>query len=199
VGVRLTCTEDVLDHAPETVRHLAATYRLHTVHLEPLFQCGRSLGSGLRVPAAERFVRAYRECRRAAAEAGVELAYSGARQGSLCHAFCQVCQPSFNITTEGDVTACYEVTGRDDPRAGVFIYGRHDAAGRTFVFDDERVAALRRLTVDEAPRCARCFAKYHCAGDCPSKRLFAGADQAVIGRCEINRALTLDQLEEVLQ
>ena len=85
------------------------------------------------------------------------------------------------------------------PRAGVFIYGRHDAATRSFVFDPERVAALRRLTVDEAPRCARCFAKYHCAGDCPSKRLFAGADEAVVGRCEINRALTLDQLEEVLR
>ncbi len=181
------------------MRSLAATYRLHTVHLEPLFMCGRSLGSGLRAPSAERFVRTYRECREAAAEAGVELAYSGARQSSVCHTFCQVSLPSFNVTTEGDVTACYEVTGRDDPRADVFIYGRHDAATRSFVFDPERVAALRRLTVDEAPRCARCFAKYHCAGDCPSKRLFAGADQAVIGRCEINRALTLDQLEEVLR
>lgn len=199
LGVRLTCTEEALDHAPETVRSLAATYRLHTVHLEPLFMCGRSLDSGLRAPSAERFVRAYRECREAAAEAGVELAYSGARQSSVCHTFCQVSLPSFNVTTEGDVTACYEVTGRDDPRAAVFIYGRHDATTRSFVFDRERVAALRRLTVDEAPRCARCFAKYHCAGDCPSKRLFAGADQAVIGRCEINRALTLDQLEEVLR
>jgi uncharacterized protein len=199
LGVRLTCTEEALDHAAESVRSLAATYRLHTVHLEPLFMCGRSLCSGLRAPSAERFVRAYRECREAAAEAGVELAYSGARQSSVCHTFCQVSLPSFNVTTEGDVTACYEVTGRDDPRAGVFIYGRHDAATRSFVFDRERVAALRRLTVDEAPRCARCFAKYHCAGDCPSKRLFAGADQAVIGRCVINRALTLDQLEEVLR
>ena len=196
LGVRLTCTDEALDHAAETVRHLAATYRIHTVHLEPLFLCGRSVVSGLQAPSAERFVRAYRECRQAAAEAGVDLTYSGARQSSLCHAFCQVSLPSFNVTTEGDVTACYEITGRDDPRAGVFIYGRHDAAAGAFVFDAERVAALRRLTVDEAPRCARCFAKYHCAGDCASKRLFAGADEAVIARCGINRALTLDQLEE---
>jgi uncharacterized protein len=198
LGVRLTCTDEALTHAADTVRRLTSAYRVHTVHLEPLFQCGRSVRSGLRPPSPERFVKAYRECRSAAAEAGVELAYSGARQSSLCHTFCQVSLPSFNVTTEGDVTACYEVTGRDDPRAGVFVYGRHDAATRSFVFDTERVAALRRLTVDQAPRCARCFAKYHCAGDCPSKRLFAGADKAVVGRCEINRALTLDQLEEAM-
>jgi uncharacterized protein len=198
LGVRLTCTEEALRHAADTVRRLTTDYRLRTVHLEPLFQCGRSVQSGLRAPSAERFVQVYRECREAAAAAGVELAYSGARQSSLCHTFCQVSLPSFNVTTEGDVTACYEITGRDDPRAGVFIYGRHDAATRSFVFDPERVAALRRLTVDKAPRCARCFAKYHCAGDCPSKRLFAGADEAVVGRCEINRALTLDQLEEAM-
>ena len=34
-------------------------------------------------------------------------------------------------------------------------------------------------------------------GDCPSKRLYSGADDAVVARCEINRRLTLDQLEEV--
>ncbi len=199
LGVRLTCTDEALEHAAGTVRQLTADHRIHTVHLEPLFQCGRSLQNGLRPPSPERFVRVYRECCEAAAEAGVELAYSGARQSSLCHTFCQVSLPSFNVTTEGDVTACYEITGRDDPRAGVFIYGRHDAATRSFAFDPARVAALRRLTVDEAPRCARCFAKYHCAGDCPSKRLFAGADEAVVGRCEINRALTLDQLEEAMR
>jgi uncharacterized protein len=199
LGVRLTCTDEVLDHAEETVAHLAGAYRVKTVHLEPLFVCGRSVGSGLRAPSAERFVEAYRACAAVAADFGVDLTYSGARQGSLCHAFCQVSLPSFNVTTVGDVTACYEVTQRDDPRAGVFLYGRHDAATRSFVFHPQRVAALRRLTVDEAPRCARCFAKYHCAGDCPSKRLFAGADDAVVGRCAINRALTLDQLEEVLR
>jgi uncharacterized protein len=88
------------------------------------------------------------------------------------------------------------VTSRRDPRAETFIYGRYDADHRSFVFDADRLATLRRLTVHDAPRCGRCFAKYHCAGDCPSKRLYPGADDAVIARCVINRALTLDHLEE---
>ncbi len=190
---------EAIDHALETVRHLVDTYRSGTIHLEPLFACGRSLGNGLRPPSAERFVEVFRACREYASAHDVEVSYSGAHQASLACSFCQASRPSFNITTEGDVTACYEITGRDDPRAETFIYGSHDPARRSFVFDEARVAALRRLTVNDAPRCARCFAKYHCAGDCPSKRLYPGADDAVIARCAINRRLTLDQLEEVIR
>ena len=199
LGARLTCTPRALDHAVETVRHLVDAYRISTIHLEPLFVCGRSLGNGLRPPSAERFVEVFRACREHASGHDVEVAYSGAHQASLSCSFCQVSRPSFNVTTEGDVTACYEVTGRDDTRADTFIYGSHDPARRSFVFDEARIATLRRLTVNDAPRCARCFAKYHCAGDCPSKRLYPGADDAVVARCAINRRLTLDQLEEVIR
>jgi uncharacterized protein len=199
LGTRLTCTSEALPRTPEMVRHLVDSYRLTTIHLEPLFACGRSVGNGLRPPAADHFVEVFRECREYGVEHGVEVAYSGAHQSSLACSFCQASRPSFNITTEGDVTACYEITGRDDPRADTFIYGSYDRAARRFVFDAARVAALRRLTVNDAPRCARCFAKYHCAGDCPSKRLYPGADDAVVARCAINRRLTLDQLEEVIR
>ena len=92
-----------------------------------------------------------------------------------------------------------QITGRDDPRAETFIYGSYKRRHGSFAFDATRMATLRRFTVDDAPRCARCFAKYHCAGDCPSKRLFPGADDAVIARCAMNRRLTLDQLEEVIR
>jgi uncharacterized protein len=199
LGTRLTCTSEALDYALGTVRHLVGAYRLNTIHLEPLFACGRSVDNGLQPPNAERFVEVFRECREYAGRHGVEVAYSGAHQSSLACSFCQASRPSFNVTTEGDVTACYEVTGRDDVRATTFIYGTYDAEVRSFAFDTSRVAALRRLTVNDAPRCARCFAKYHCAGDCPSKRLYPGADDAVVARCQINRRLTLDQLEEVIR
>ncbi len=142
LGTRLTCTSHALDHALETVRHLVDTYRLNTIHLEPLFACGRSISNGLQPPNAERFVEAFRECREYAARHGVEVAYSGAHQSSLACSFCQASRPSFNITTEGDVTACYEVTGRDDSRADTFIYGSYDPTHRSFAFDAARVDAL---------------------------------------------------------
>jgi uncharacterized protein len=198
VGARLTCTSDTIEHVPAAVRHLAADYKLATIHLEPLFACGRSLDHDLQPPSADRFVETFRRCRALAAEHGVTVVYSGARQPSLAHAFCQASAPSFNVTSDGDITACYEVTGRDDPRAETFIYGAYDPAQRAFAFDDARIAALRRLTVDDAPRCALCFCKYHCAGDCASKRLYPGGEESVIARCQINRRLTRDQLEDAL-
>jgi uncharacterized protein len=196
VGARLTCTSESIEHAYATVCHLIDDRALSHIHLEPLFVCGRSLGHGLRPPDTDRFVEVFRACRDYARSRSVRIAYSGARQSSLTSSFCQASTPSFNVTTEGDLTACFEVTGCHDPRAETFIYGSYDATTRSFVLDEARIAALRRLTVHDAPRCARCFAKYHCAGDCPSKRLYPGADDAVIARCKINRCLTLDQLEE---
>lgn len=198
LGARVTCTSSSIEHASETVRHLVEVHGLKTIHLEPLFVCGRSTGNGLRPPTPARFVEVFRTCRDFAGRHGADVVYSGARQKSLGCSFCQASTPSFNVTTDGDVTACYEVTGRDDPRADPFVFGSYDAERRSFAFDDARVAALRRLTVNDAPRCSRCFSKYHCAGDCASKRLYPGADDAVIARCQINRRLTRDQLEEAL-
>ena len=199
VSVRMTCTAEAMRHAPGTVADLAERFGVGTVHLEPLFVCGRSIGNGLRPPSPDEFVESFRACLDVGRRVGIKVAYSGARHESLTCSFCQASVPSFNVTTEGDVTACYEVVGRDDARAGTFIYGSHDPATRSFVFDPVRVARLRRLTVHSAPRCARCFAKYHCAGDCAAKRLYPGAGAAVAARCEMNRRLTLDQLEEVFR
>jgi uncharacterized protein len=195
VGARLTCTDESIDSAFETVRYLVDEHRLSHVHLEPLFVCGRSTTHGLRPPDPQSFIEAFRRCRDYAWGRGVKVAYSGARQSSLTRSFCQVSSPSFNVTSDGDVTACYEVVDRADPRAETFIYGSYDRGSGSFVFDQSRIERLRRLTVADAPRCARCFAKYHCAGGCPAKRLYPGAEDAVVARCEINRRLTLDQLE----
>ena len=199
VGARLTCTSESIEYAHATVCHLVDDHALTHIHLEPLFVCGRSVGRGLRPPDPGRFIEVFRACSDYAREHGVRLAYSGARQSSLTSSFCQASAPSFNVTTEGDVTACFEVASSDDPRAKTFMYGSYDTATRSFVFDGGRLAALRHLTVNDAPRCAKCFAKYHCAGDCPAKRLYPGADDAVVARCAINRRLTLDQLEEHVQ
>lgn len=195
VGVRITCTKESVEDLVSSVIFLLENLRLHTIHLEPLFVCGRSLESGLEPPAAERFVELFRRCRDLAACEDVELVYSGARHSTIAPSFCQVSEPSFSVTVDGDVTACYEVTDRQDPRADTFIYGAFDTASGKFVFEPERIDGLAHLTVANAPRCAKCFCKYHCAGDCPSKRLYPGSQEAVARRCAINRRLTQDQLE----
>ena len=198
VGVRMTCTADSLPETVDGVRYLAQTYPLDVIQLEPVFMCGRSLKGGVQVPPAADFIATFRTCRALAACHGIPVVYSGARTGSPAHSFCQASAPSFTVTTSGRVTACYEVADGDDPRAGTFVFGAYERAAGAFAVDAGRIRELRRLTVDSIPHCRRCFAKYNCAGDCPAKRLYPGSDEPMAYRCQINRRLTQDQLEETL-
>lgn len=198
VGVRMTCTADSLAETVAGVRYLVQNYRLDVIQLEPVFMCGRSLKGGVQPPPVADFIETFRTCRALAACEGIPVVYSGARTGAPAHAFCQASAPSFNVTTSGEVTACYEVVDGDDPRAATFLFGAYDRTTRAFSFDEARIRDLQRLTVDNVPRCRRCFAKYNCAGDCPAKRLYPGSDEPMAYRCQINRRLTQDQLEEML-
>lgn len=198
LGVRVTVSDATVDELVSSVRCILDIGGAETIHVEPLFACGRSLGSGLNPPDPARFVELFRLARKIAACEGVDVIYSAARTGMTTDSFCEVTAPSFNVTPDGDVTACYEVSDARDARADVFVFGRFDPEMGSFTFDAEKIAVLRGLTVAAAQRCERCFCKYHCAGDCAAKRLYPGASQPLAGRCTITRRLTQDLIEETL-
>lgn len=198
LGVRMTVTSENLEEMVSGVRSVLDNANVSTIHIEPLFACGRSLTTGLTPPDPARFVDLFRVARHMAACDDVDVVFSAARQGVVIHSFCDVSAPSFNVTPDGDVTACYEVSDAQDSRAEHFIFGRYDADTNGFSFDADRIAALRGLTVEAATRCDRCFCKYSCAGDCPAKRLSDSAADPLAGRCLITRRLTQDLLEESL-
>ena len=70
------------------------------------------------------------------------------------------------MTPKGDVTACFEVCGDENPLKETFFYGRFDPVASQFKIDMAKLADLRNMTVHNKPKCARCFAKWSCAGDC---------------------------------
>ena len=143
----------------------------------------------------------FREAREIADRCGVRLYYSGARYPEVTMVFCQAAGKSFTVTTEGRVTACYEVADEADPRSRLFFYGRYDEATGRFTFKEDTLRTLSELTVRRIPFCQDCFCKYHCAGDCPAKRLAAfsgGMPDRVSSRCRITQELTKDQIIRVL-
>jgi uncharacterized protein len=107
---------------------------------------------------------------------------------------------SFTVTPTGDVTACYEVSYTSDPRSERYFFGRYDPQRADFVFDQAKLAALGRLNVRNMPFCDDCFCRWHCAGDCAAKVLDGIEPEQHGGsvRCEITRALTLDQIQRKL-
>jgi uncharacterized protein len=94
------------------------------------------------------------------------------------------------VTPGGKVTACYEAG--EDP-AGAFTFGHYDATAKRLVIDPQRQRRLLDLSVHNRPECDGCIAKYHCAGDCPMKRV-ACAGSTTPARCIITRELTADQI-----
>jgi uncharacterized protein len=199
-GLRTTITGDSVARMKDIVEYFCRSFACRNIKVEPMFDRGRSLKTGVRPPTAAEFVRHFRRARKAAAAAGRDLIYSGARIGSVSCVFCQASGESCAVTPEGRVTSCYEVLAPDDPLADVFFYGRFDPSRSRFVIDEGRRNALYGLNLLNKPECAGCFCKWNCAGDCPVKSLHV-ASQPGAGepdRCRINRELTRDQIVEAL-
>jgi uncharacterized protein len=200
-GLRMTITAGNVRQVPEAVRFFCERTKPGTIHIEPVFQCGRCVVESVAGPTCEEFLAVFREAREIADQCGVRLYYSGARYPEVTMVFCQAAGKSFTVTTEGRVTACYEVADEADPRSRLFFYGRYDEASSRFTFDDEMLRTLSELTVRRIPFCQDCFCKYHCAGDCPAKRMAAfsgGMPDRVSSRCRITQELTKDQIIRVL-
>ncbi len=201
-GVRTTVTDVMVDAMPDIVEFVASNYPgIEQLHFEPVWECGRCKTSSNVMPTSEVFVRRYLESLRVAEERGVRLVFSGARQDVLADTFCKVSSGSFTVTPTGDVTACYEVSYASDPRSERFFFGHYDPEADCFVFDQRKLDELSKLCVHNIRFCDDCFCRWHCAGDCAAKVLDGiGVDEHHGSvRCEISRALTLNQIQRKLR
>ena len=202
-GIRTTVTAEIVDRLPEIARFVAERYpRCTQLHLEPVWACGRCRSSHEEAPDPTTFTDRYLEAADVLAQthSPMRLVFSGARKELLCDCFCKVNVGSFTVTPTGDVTACYEVSYRSDPRSERYFFGHYDQESGAYTFDEDKLAALHQLTVHNMPFCERCFCKWHCAGDCAAKVLGTRPPQENQGsdRCEITRRLTLKMLQREL-
>ncbi len=200
-GIRVTLTAHEAARLTEIVRFIRELCpKLDQLHVEPVWQCGRCQTTGERPPAEGDFVACFAEAQELAQELGFSLFYSGARLDVLVDKFCAAPGDGFSVTPEGLVSSCFEVTDPKDPRAALFHYGHYDPARGAFAFDDQRLACLRRLRVENIDHCRDCFCKWHCAGDCLAKALPAAdpAEHNGSPRCRLNREITRLQLQRVV-
>lgn len=199
-GLRVTVTHDQIDRLPESIRFICSQFRPRRIQVEPAYQMGRWSGA----PSAETqgFIQGYREAQGIARRFGMDLSFSGARLGLLTPHFCGITQDSFNLSPDGNVSACFEVFSEDSAWSDVFFYGKPRSSGEGYTFDLPVLNSLRRLTVDSREFCQGCFAQWSCAGDCHHKSLTVNGTGPFAGteRCHIIRELTKDQiLDRILQ
>lgn len=191
-GIRSTVTADTVAHLAASVEHLCTHFGVKALRIEPLSLSGRAAHGTLTQPGTADFIAAFRAARAAAQRHGRELRFAAARASGLFSAFCAATEGACGVTPEGLITSCYEVLEPTDPLADVFIFGHFDRATRRLVVDEAKRARLRLFDVTQRATCARCFCKYHCAGDCAVRCVSGGPGG--LDRCTVIRALITDQL-----
>lgn len=199
-GVRATITERTVHRIEEIVNWFKSEFNITFLHIEPVWFCGRCQTTGEQPPVDEDFINHFNKGLKKATEIGINLVYSGLRVDSLLSKFCGAAGDGFNVLPEGIVTSCYEVTESNDARADIFHYGKYEFDRKEFSFEEEKIKRLLSLSVENIPYCKDCFCKWHCGGDCLSKVFEASNSFVHEGspRCELNRRLTLNQLERII-
>lgn len=198
---RVTATALSESSLPDIYTFLVTRFHPTMVCIEPLFVCGRCVTSHCQPPAAEAFTRNLVEILDRSRHTKVPLQYSGGRFFSLNTCFCGSAGSNFFVTSRGDVTACVEVSRREDPRAEIFMYGNYDTTSGRFTFDTVKFQQLVRLRVQDFDSCEDCFARWHCCGDCLAKSpvLTRIKEQRNPYRCSINQAFIKHQLLSELE
>ena len=198
-GIRVTVTHDQIGQLSDSVEYICSNFSPSRIQVEPAYQMGRWRDA----PSAEtaRFIEAYRLGRKAARKHGMDISFSAVRPEMLTNHFCSITRDGFSLSTEGEVTSCYESFSRDNEFSDIFFYGDWDSEQDRYQFNLDRLGSLREQTVENREFCRGCFAKWHCAGDCYHKSLsvngrgkFKGSD-----RCHIIRELTKDLLMEWIE
>jgi uncharacterized protein len=199
-GIRSTITASSVSLMPQTFEFFMKECNTRSIHFEPTFSCGRCLYTGVDIPSAKDFIKGFRSAQKIADNYGVSLYYSGSRIDTITMLFCKGAGDSFCVTPQGDVTSCYEICSKDDPRSEIFFYGRYNHKLKKFEFFQNKLKYLRMRTINNIPYCEDCFCKYHCAGDCLSKTSDCKDLMAIKNpiRCKINQTLTLDKIIKMI-
>ena len=187
--VRMTVTPQFFSALPENVRFLCAETGCTSIQAEPAFNAERGSHSMARDGAL--FSRAFLEAWDIAASYGKVLFYSGARPQVLGETFCNApVGGSFTVNPRGEITGCYEMTGREG--CGDAVFGQMDENG--FQIDEDARQRFIKDILNRKTDCRECFCYYHCAGDCFTRGLKCDNGEWPYSRCQINREITLGLL-----
>lgn len=188
VGLRGTVSSISAPRMVNIIEHYHAVFGAgYTVSFEPLIEIGRALNGTLAPPSNEEFALNYWAARERGRGLGIRVITSAANIDRLVGRYCGAMSiPSFTVCTNGKITACHrDQDGMD------YVYGQIDVQSKKIEIDKAKIQA-NILQTELPDYCTQCFAKWHCAGDCPDIRRIG------YSRCDINRYVIYNQLHELL-
>jgi len=156
-GLRVTVTADQISSLPDSVEFICSQFNPQRIQVEPSYQLGRWKDA---VSAeTSQFIDMFREAQTRAEKWNKEIYYSAARVGLPTNHFCGITQDSFALSSDGNVSACYEVFSEKSEWAPIFFYGKPEKWSSRYSFDLEKLNHLRNQSVQHREYCQGCFAK----------------------------------------
>lgn len=114
----------------------------------------------------DRFYVEYLRCRDIADRNGINLRFTF--DDSLRGITLRHCPGKFTLTPQGTISACHLTSSPMESRYERCVYGRVTEIG-AIELDMEKFQALRNINVFSYNRCADCFAKWSCGGECMAR------------------------------
>lgn len=178
-SVRATVSNESVNRLCEIVDFFATEFPGIGIGLEPLHEIGRGCTSPFGKPNLKVFAREFQKILELSESKGIQIVNSGiGRVNEIRTSFCKsLSQPAFNVSINGLLHACL----RDGTDRHEFEYGFWNEKDEQFEWDIESIRAIRRRAVSLERKCKKCFARYHCAGDCLDLKL-AGSNRCIFNR-----------------
>jgi uncharacterized protein len=201
-AIRSTITDFSVDRISEIVQYFVINApSAKTIHLEPLAIAGRANDSSLKTPSNAKMIAQLELVHKNFNGAKQKVYVSGCDISRISNKFCGAYGRNFFINPQGFVTTCLEVCRQSDQFSNIFFIGHYHTADNAFVFDNDRIDFLSKLTVNSKPRCSNCIAKYNCAGGCLIKDYREANIKATNGlrRCNLTQEIVEKQIFSFLQ
>jgi uncharacterized protein len=195
-GIRMTVTRESLPELRANIEFLCKNTECRSFQVEAVYNQGRAKESGLTIDDIYSFTDTYLIASQFAAESGRNIHYSAARPHLITNTFCTATSNALIVTSDGELTACYEVFDHSHPLADDFIIGRIDISDGLVLYPGKRNRLLEKININRL-NCKECFCYFHCAGDCPPKAFLAQVNNDQL-RCEITRTITRELLIDLI-
>jgi uncharacterized protein len=197
-GIRMTVTRESLPALRSNMEFMMDQTNCKSFQVEPVYNQGRAAGAGITIHDVDQFVEVFMDIHQYAKKTGRTVNYSSARPHLTTNTFCTAPYNALIVTSDGNLTACYEVFDHSHALADDFLIGRIDLKEGAVLFPGKRENLLRKIS-ENREACKDCFCYYHCAGDCPPKAFLSHQNNDTF-RCMVTKAITRELiLEKIIE
>ena len=173
-ALRATVSDYSLKYLQEVVDFFATHFPRVSISLEPLVPVGRATRNKIVGPPDKKlFADELVKLLQYASERTIQIVNTSSSEYDILRpVFCSsVAVPNWTVMVNGNIFCCERDNAPDDFRLGKFDFDK-----QRFALDPQKIERIRKMNVFNYEECLECFCKYHCAGDCPDRRLSDKSD-----------------------